>query len=57
MTKDRNVRLYDWDGKALKKAGLLEGNTATISALAFSPNGKLIASGEVSITVPLEIVK
>ncbi|KAF8635414.1 hypothetical protein AX15_000408 [Amanita polypyramis BW_CC] len=43
---DRNVRLYDWDGKVLKAAGTLEGNTAPVSALAFSPNGKLIASGD-----------
>jgi len=43
---DRNVRLYDWDGKVLKTTGALEGNTGTISALAFSPDGKLIASGD-----------
>ncbi|KAM6503376.1 WD40-repeat-containing domain protein [Amanita muscaria] len=43
---ERNVRLYDWDGKALKAAGTLEGNTGSISALAFSPDGKLIASGD-----------
>lgn len=49
ITKDRKVRLYDWDGKVLKEAGALEGNTGTISALSFSPDGKLIASGDVSI--------
>ncbi|KAF8348597.1 WD40-repeat-containing domain protein [Amanita rubescens] len=43
---DRKVRLYDWDGKVLKEAGVLEGNTSTISALSFSPDGKLIASGD-----------
>ncbi|KAF8636915.1 hypothetical protein AX17_003166 [Amanita inopinata Kibby_2008] len=42
------VRLYDWDGKALKAAGTLEGNNGSISALAFSPDGKLIASGDSS---------
>lgn len=49
ITKDRNIRLYDWDGKGLKAAGTLEGNTGTISALSFSPDGKLIASGDVSV--------
>jgi WD40 repeat protein len=49
IAKDRKVRLYDWDGKVLKEAGVLEGNTGTISALSFSPDGKLIASGDVSV--------
>lgn len=48
IAKDRNVRLYDWDGKTLKAAGTLEGNTGTISALSFSLDGNLIASGDVS---------
>ena len=52
-SQDRNVRLYDWDGKVLKPAGILEGNTGIISALAFSPDGKLIASGDVSMTFRL----
>ncbi|PFH50619.1 hypothetical protein AMATHDRAFT_60749 [Amanita thiersii Skay4041] len=43
---DRLVRLYDWDGKSLKAAGTLEGNNGSISVLAFSPDGKLIASGD-----------
>ncbi|KAK2461222.1 hypothetical protein APHAL10511_006749 [Amanita phalloides] len=43
---NHKVKLYDWDGKTLKAAGTLEGNSGTVSALAFSPNGNLIASGD-----------
>ena len=42
------MRLYSWDGKALSEKATLEGNKGTVSALAFSPDGKLLASGDVS---------
>lgn len=48
-SKDNKVRLYDWDGKSLKETGLLENNRAIISALAFSPDGKYLAVGDVSV--------
>lgn len=46
--QDRKVDLYEWDGKTLKETAVLEGNQSVVSALAFSPDGKLLASGEVS---------
>ncbi|PPR06738.1 hypothetical protein CVT24_013047 [Panaeolus cyanescens] len=46
--QERKVHLYDWDGKALKEVGVLEGNAGTVSVLAFSPNGQLLASGDSS---------
>ncbi|KAF9443022.1 WD40 repeat-like protein [Macrolepiota fuliginosa MF-IS2] len=46
--EDNKVRLYDWDGKSLKEAGVLEVNRALISALAFSPDGKYLAAGDSS---------
>jgi WD40 repeat protein len=48
-SQDCKVYLNEWDGKALKEFGVLEGNTGIISALAFSPDGKLLASGDVSM--------
>jgi WD repeat-containing protein 1 (actin-interacting protein 1) len=39
--------LYSWDGAQLGKAGLLEGNKGIVSALAFSPDGSMVASGDV----------
>ncbi|KAF8893170.1 WD40-repeat-containing domain protein [Gymnopilus junonius] len=45
---DRKVRLSEWDGKALKEVAVLEGNQGVVSALAFSPDGKYLASGDSS---------
>ena len=47
-TQDTKVRLYEWDGKSLKEAGMLEGNRGSISAIRFSPNGTMLVSGDVS---------
>jgi WD40 repeat protein len=41
------VRLNHWDGTALKEMGVLEGNKGIVSALAFSPDGNLLAAGDV----------
>lgn len=46
--QDAKVRLYDWNGKLLKEAGLLEGNKGPISAIKFSPDGTKVVSGDVS---------
>ncbi|KAJ3512753.1 hypothetical protein NLJ89_g3342 [Agrocybe chaxingu] len=46
--EDRKVRLHEWDGKALKEIAVLEGNQGVVSALAFSPDGKHLASGDSS---------
>ncbi|KAG9221920.1 hypothetical protein CCMSSC00406_0005745 [Pleurotus cornucopiae] len=43
---DQKVHLYQWDGKALKETTVLDGNKGTVSALAFSPDSKYIASGD-----------
>jgi WD40 repeat protein len=44
-SQDRKIRLYNWDGKALQEAGLLEANQGLVSALAFSPDGSKLAAG------------
>ena len=49
--QDQKVRLAQWDGISLKDLGVLEGNKGVISALAFSPDGNLLASGDVRILV------
>ncbi|KAI0792397.1 quinon protein alcohol dehydrogenase-like superfamily [Abortiporus biennis] len=46
--EDQKVRLNEWDGKTLKEVGVLEGNKGTVSALAFSPDGKYLAVGDSS---------
>ncbi|THH29175.1 hypothetical protein EUX98_g5012 [Antrodiella citrinella] len=46
--EDHKIHIYEWDGKTLGKAGLLEGNKGPIGALAFSPDGSLLASGDSS---------
>ncbi|KAG6919841.1 hypothetical protein DXG01_000346 [Tephrocybe rancida] len=55
--EDQKVRLNSWDGKALTETVVLEGNKGVISALAFSPDGKLLASGDSSGRVTLFDVK
>jgi len=46
--QDSKVRLYNWDSRSLKEAGLLEGNKGPISAIRFSPDGTKVVSGDVS---------
>jgi WD40 repeat protein len=47
--QDCKVHLNEWDGKTMSETVVLEGNTGIVSALAFSPDGKLLASGDVSV--------
>lgn len=44
------MHLYSWNSNGtLTAAGLLEGsNKGSVSAVAFSPNGDLLAAGDVS---------
>ncbi|KAI1787572.1 WD40 repeat-like protein [Ganoderma leucocontextum] len=51
--EDQKVRLYAWDGKTLAESATLEGNKGVVSALAFSPDGKLLASGDSSGRIAL----
>ncbi|KAF8259995.1 WD40-repeat-containing domain protein [Lactarius quietus] len=43
---DQKVRLYDWDGKTLQEAGLLNANGGLVNVLAFSPDGSKLAAGD-----------
>ncbi|KAL6306374.1 WD40 repeat-like protein [Sparassis latifolia] len=55
--EDQKVRLYGWDGKTLSETATLEGNKGNVSALAFSPNGSLLAAGDSSGKIVLFDVK
>ncbi|KII87874.1 hypothetical protein PLICRDRAFT_42397 [Plicaturopsis crispa FD-325 SS-3] len=46
--EDNKVHLYKWDGKSLQESSVLEGNKGVVSALAFSPDGSYLASGDSS---------
>lgn len=48
FSQDQKVRLYNWDGKGLQEAAVLEANRGLVSALAFSPDGLKLAAGDVS---------
>ncbi|KAF9053801.1 WD40 repeat-like protein [Hymenopellis radicata] len=50
---EQKVQLYEWDGKALKESGTLDGNKGVVSALSFSPDGKYLASGDSSGRIAL----
>jgi len=55
--EDAKVRLYEWDARSLREAGLLEGNKGSISAIRFSPDGAMVVSGDSSGKVFLFDVK
>ncbi|KAF7325637.1 WD40 repeat-like protein [Mycena kentingensis (nom. inval.)] len=55
--EDQKVRLYDWSGTAFADAGVLENNKGLISALAFSPDGTLLAAGDSTGRIVLYDVK
>ncbi|KAH9855356.1 WD40 repeat-like protein [Lenzites betulinus] len=46
--EDMKVHLYSWDGRALAEKATLDGNKGAVSALAFSPDGSHLASGDSS---------
>ncbi len=39
------VKVFDWDGKKLTEARTLEGHSGLVGSVAYSPDGKLLASG------------
>ncbi|EGO03741.1 hypothetical protein SERLA73DRAFT_175361 [Serpula lacrymans var. lacrymans S7.3] len=55
--EDHKVHVYDWDGKALKEAAVLDGNKGTIHAVAVSADGSLLAAGDSSGKIVLYDVK
>ncbi|KAJ4489897.1 WD40-repeat-containing domain protein [Lentinula aciculospora] len=57
--EDSKVHLYQWDGKTLKDdtIPILQGNKAVVTALAFSPDGNLLASGDSSGSISLFDIK
>ncbi|KAI0690233.1 WD40 repeat-like protein [Cerioporus squamosus] len=55
--EDQKVRLYTWDGKSLAESATLEGAKGAVSALAFSPDGALLASGDSSGKIVLYDVR
>ncbi|KAL5641057.1 hypothetical protein ACGC1H_001509 [Rhizoctonia solani] len=42
-SEDKSTTLYEWDGNELKELGKLTSNKGTITAIAFSPGGSLVA--------------
>ncbi|KAF7318847.1 WD-REPEATS-REGION domain-containing protein [Mycena chlorophos] len=55
--EDQKVRLYNWSGTAFTETGVLENNKGVVSALAFSPDGSLLAAGDSSGRIVLFDVK
>ncbi|CAE6532530.1 unnamed protein product [Rhizoctonia solani] len=45
-SEDKSVTLYEWDGNGLKELGKLASNKGTITAIAFSPDGSLVAAAD-----------
>jgi WD repeat-containing protein 1 (actin-interacting protein 1) len=50
--EDNKIYLYTWSGSELKQEHVLEGNKGPISVLAFSPDGAVLAAGDVRIPLP-----
>jgi WD40 repeat protein/tRNA A-37 threonylcarbamoyl transferase component Bud32 len=42
----KRVKLFDWDGEKLTALRSLDGHRAPVSAVAYSPDGKFLASGD-----------
>ncbi|KAK7044799.1 WD40 repeat-like protein [Favolaschia claudopus] len=55
--EDQKVRLLEWSGTSLKEIALLEDNKGVVSALEFSPDGKLLAAGDSTGRIVLFDVK
>jgi WD40 repeat protein/serine/threonine protein kinase len=42
----KNARVYDWDGNKVAEVHILTGHQAPVCAVAYSPDGKFLASGD-----------
>ncbi|KAG8743601.1 WD40 repeat-like protein [Ceratobasidium sp. 414] len=45
-SEDKSVTLYEWDGSGLKELGKLTSNKGAVTAIAFSPDGALVAAAD-----------
>ncbi|KAH7344740.1 WD40 repeat-like protein [Rhizoctonia solani] len=45
-SEDKSTTLYEWDGSGLKELGKLTSNKGTVTAIAFSPDGSLVAAAD-----------
>jgi WD40 repeat protein/serine/threonine protein kinase len=43
---DRSVKVFDWGGERLAEAHTLQGHSSPVTAVVYSPDGKLLASGD-----------
>jgi WD40 repeat protein len=46
--EDQTIYLYEWDGSQFKESAKLENSRGRVTALAFSPDGSLLAAGDSS---------
>jgi WD40 repeat protein/tRNA A-37 threonylcarbamoyl transferase component Bud32 len=47
LYQGRAVKVFDWDGERLAEARTLQGHPSPVTAAAYSPDGKLLATGDV----------
>jgi WD40 repeat protein/tRNA A-37 threonylcarbamoyl transferase component Bud32 len=47
LYQGRAVKVFDWDGERLAEARTLQGHPSPVTAAVYSPDGKLLATGDV----------
>lgn len=54
--QDSKVRLYDWkNGTLAARSGVFDSNRGAVGALAFTPDGKLLAAGDVRFSISVSL--